>query len=116
MSAAVILVYSAVALSSVVLITGTVRARRGEAVGPVDARAYDLLEAAFLAGGPGRDGGHRDQRDVRGRPAGDRRPRRGLGAAADRARPGREPIQRSPNQVRGRAPWAAISGGRTSVA
>ncbi|AJZ83115.1 MULTISPECIES: TIGR04222 domain-containing membrane protein [Streptomyces] len=54
MSAAVILVYSAVALSSVVLITGTVRARRGEAVGPVDARAYDLLEAAFLAGGPGR--------------------------------------------------------------
>ncbi|BBJ40323.1 hypothetical protein SSPO_030410 [Streptomyces antimycoticus] len=54
MSAAVILVYAAVALSSVVLITGTVRARRGEAVGPVDARAYDLLEAAFLAGGPGR--------------------------------------------------------------
>ncbi|MGP3940592.1 TIGR04222 domain-containing membrane protein [Streptomyces sp. 6N106] len=54
MSAAVILIYAAVALSSVVLITGTVRARRGEAVGPVDARAYDLLEAAFLAGGPGR--------------------------------------------------------------
>ncbi|WP_244320974.1 TIGR04222 domain-containing membrane protein [Streptomyces melanosporofaciens] len=49
-----ILIYAAVALSSVVLITGTVRARRGEAVGPVDARAYDLLEAAFLAGGPGR--------------------------------------------------------------
>lgn len=49
-----ILVYAAVAVSSAMLITGTVRARRREVSGPVYARTYDLLEAAFLAGGPGR--------------------------------------------------------------
>ncbi|MBI0299899.1 TIGR04222 domain-containing membrane protein [Streptomyces sp. PRKS01-29] len=54
MGAIVILVYLAVAVSSAVLITGTVRARRREAPGPVYDRAHDLLEAAFLAGGPGR--------------------------------------------------------------
>ncbi|MEU1792053.1 TIGR04222 domain-containing membrane protein [Streptomyces sparsogenes] len=45
--------YVVFAASSAVLITGTVRARR--AGGPVaDARAHDLLEAAFLEAGPGR--------------------------------------------------------------
>ncbi|MCQ8195392.1 TIGR04222 domain-containing membrane protein [Streptomyces rugosispiralis] len=54
MGAIVSLCYLAVAVSSVVLIVGTVRARRKEAPGTVYARAHDLLEAAFLAGGPGR--------------------------------------------------------------
>ncbi|GDY57326.1 hypothetical protein SVIO_079490 [Streptomyces violaceusniger] len=54
MGAVVALVYLAVAVSSVVLISGTVRARRREVPGQVHARAHDLLEAAFLAGGPGR--------------------------------------------------------------
>ncbi|MGO4426849.1 TIGR04222 domain-containing membrane protein, partial [Streptomyces sp. MCAF7] len=47
------LVYLAFAASSAALITGTVRTRRSG--GPVaDARAHDLLEAAFLEAGPAR--------------------------------------------------------------
>ncbi|WP_086881587.1 TIGR04222 domain-containing membrane protein, partial [Streptomyces rhizosphaericus] len=54
MSTIVTLIYLVVAVSSAVLISGTVRARRREVSGPVYAQTHDLLEAAFLAGGPGR--------------------------------------------------------------
>ncbi|MET7901180.1 TIGR04222 domain-containing membrane protein [Streptomyces sp. NPDC005355] len=53
MDTAVGLVYAAVAVSSATVIAGTVISRQ-KADGPADDRAYDLLEAAFLAGGPGR--------------------------------------------------------------
>ncbi|MGW5698251.1 TIGR04222 domain-containing membrane protein, partial [Streptomyces asiaticus] len=54
MGTIVTLIYLLVAVSSAVLISGTVRARRREVSGPVYAQTHDLLEAAFLAGGPGR--------------------------------------------------------------
>ncbi|MBI0319646.1 TIGR04222 domain-containing membrane protein, partial [Streptomyces javensis] len=54
MGTIVTLIYLVVAVSSTVLISGTVQARRREVSGPVYAQTHDLLEAAFLAGGPGR--------------------------------------------------------------
>ncbi|MFI0820652.1 TIGR04222 domain-containing membrane protein [Streptomyces sp. NPDC021098] len=53
MDALVILVYVAVIASSVFVIRGTVRTRRAAAGAP-DSGVNDLVEAAFLAGGPGR--------------------------------------------------------------
>ncbi|WP_313956476.1 TIGR04222 domain-containing membrane protein [Streptomyces sp. SAJ15] len=52
-TAGVSLAYVAVAAASVALARGTYRARRAAGAAS-DERAHDLMEAAFLAGGPGR--------------------------------------------------------------